>query len=419
LRPRDAAARDRAPRSDDEGRTAGPVRQRPAALLLLAVLLAAGCSHAPREVTFHAEDNPEKLSQWGLFTIGEGRIAPHRGMVTYDLAAPLFSDYAQKWRTIWMPKGVHANYRRDAAFDFPVGTIVTKTFYYTTPEGVAAPQRSGAVVKTVAATYQTGIGGLDLTRVRLIETRLLVRRAQGWVALPYVWNDRGTEATLERTGAAIPLTLGDDGGGDGAAAAAFVYSVPNQNQCAGCHATDYRDRKLLPIGLKARHMNRSFAGEGGEINQLKRLAAMGYLDGVPGQAVPRNANWQDEGEGVAARARSYLDVNCSHCHSTGGPARTSGLDLDARTADPRLLGLCKPPVAAGRGTGGRAFDVVPGHADKSILTYRMQSTDPGEMMPELGRALSHDEGIDLVITYIATLAGSCEENGGRGRIAAR
>ena len=382
--------------------------------MLVAVLLAAGCSRAPREVTFHSEDNPEKLSEWGLFTLTEGRIAPHRGMVTYELATPLFSDYAQKWRTVWMPKGAHANYRPDVAFDFPVGTIVTKTFYYTTPPGTTAPQQSGTVVKTVPATYQTGIDGLDLSQVRLIETRLLVRRVHGWVALPYVWNAQGTDATLERTGAAVPLTIVD-----GTAKTAFVYSVPNQIQCAGCHATDFRDRKLQPIGLKARHLNRSFAGEGGEINQLKRLAALGYLDGVPGRAVPRNTNWQDAREGVAARARSYLDVNCSHCHSETGPARTSGLDLDARTVDPRLLGLCKPPVAAGRGTGGRAFDVVPGHADESILAYRMQSTDPGEMMPELGRSLSHKEGIDLMIRYISTLAGSCDNERRPRRVATR
>jgi len=382
----------------------GTAMIRQAMTMLMAVLLAAGCSRAPREVIFHAAENPEKLSDWGLFTLGKGRIAPHRGMVTYELATPLFSDYAQKWRTVWMPDGTHADYRPDAAFEFPVGTIVTKTFYYTTPAETAVPQQSGTVVKTVPATYQMGIDGLDLKRVRLVETRLLVRRAQGWVALPYVWNAQGTDATLERTGAAVPLTIAD-----GTARTSFVYSVPNQNQCAGCHVTDFRNRELQPIGLKARHLNRSFAGEGGEINQLKRLAAMGYLEGVPGQGVPRNAIWQDAREGMAERARSYLDVNCSHCHSETGPARTSGLDLDARTVDPRLLGMCKPPVAAGRGTGGRAFDVVPGHADESILAYRMQSTDPGEMMPELGRSLSHKEGIDLVIRYISTLKGSCDD----------
>lgn len=382
-------------------------------LVLLLSLLLFGCAGS-RTVAFHADGNPEKLSDWNLFTVADGKIVPHEGMVTYELNAPLFSDYAQKWRTIWMPKGVHATYQPDRWFDFPVGTVISKTFYYTTPAAAANPQTSDTVVKMTPATYQSGVSGLDLKHVRLIETRLLVKRAEGWVALPYVWNADGTDATLERTGADVPLHFAD-----GASKADFTYTVPNQNQCAGCHAQDFRTRAIEPIGLKARHLNRTFAGEGGEINQLKRLVAMGYLAGVPGHGVPRNADWQDAEAGTVAETRAYLDINCSHCHNQVGPARTSGLWLDAKTTDARILGMCKPPVAAGRGTGDRSFDVVPGHPERSILTYRLASTDPGEMMPELGRTLAHKEGIALVEKYVKALGGACVEDDGRKQVAAR
>lgn len=374
---------------------------------LLAALLLAACGGAPRAVTFHPEGNPEKLSDWGLFTVADGRIVPHAGMVTYELNSPLFSDYAQKWRTIWMPKGAHAIYDPDKWFDFPVGTIVTKTFYYSTPASATSPQTSDDVLKVTPASYQTGVGGLNLSHVRLVETRLLVKREGGWVAFPYVWNADGTDATLERTGANVPLTLVDGG-----QKTALDYTVPNQNQCAGCHAQDYRTRAIDPIGLKARHLNRDFPGEGGEINQLRRLVALGYLSGVPGSAVARNADWLDDRAGTAAQARAYLDINCSHCHNREGAARTSGLWLDAKTVDPRVLGMCKPPVAAGRGTGDRPFDVVPGQPDRSILPYRLASTDPGVMMPEVGRTVEHKEGVDLVLSYIMTLKGACEEDDG-------
>ncbi len=56
-------------------------------------------------MTFHAEGNPEKLSDWGLFTVSGGRIAARPGMVTYELQTPLFSDYAQKWRTMLDAQG--------------------------------------------------------------------------------------------------------------------------------------------------------------------------------------------------------------------------------------------------------------------------------------------------------------------------
>jgi uncharacterized repeat protein (TIGR03806 family) len=375
--------------------------------ILLAILMLAGCAGRPATVTFHAKENPEKLADWGLFTVADGHIKPHEGMITYELNSTLFSDYAQKWRTVWMPKGATAKYDAEKAFDFPVGTIITKTFYYTVPDGTAHPGDSKSVLKMTPATYQPGVKGLELAHVRMIETRLLVRRANGWDALPYVWNAEQTEATLTRAGADVPLDLID-----GAARQSFVYSVPNANQCAGCHATDYTDRKLMPIGLKARHLNRDFSGPGGEINQLGRLVAAGYLTGLPGGAgpdatVPRNANWQDASLSGDARARAYLDINCSHCHSAVGAARTSGLWLDARTTIARLNGTCKPPVAAGRGTGDRSFDVVPGEPDKSILTYRMASIDPGEMMPELGRSLAHKEAVKAISDWIVHMPGKC------------
>ncbi len=383
-------------------------------LTLLAALLLFGCTHAPQQVTFHADGNPEKLSEWGLFTVADGRISPHDGMVTYELATPLFSDYAQKWRTMYVPKGASAKYDPEKWFDFPVGTIVTKTFYYTTPATAADPQSTGDVVKMTPATYQTGVSGLDLTHVRLIETRLLVKRASGWVALPYVWNADGSDATLERTGADIPLTFHG-----GQAPRRFIYSVPNQNQCAGCHAQDYHTRRITPIGLKARHLDRDFPGVGGNLNQLGRLVELGYLTGVPGAALPKNADWQDAHAPLDARARAYLDINCSHCHNEQGAARTSGLWLDAKTQDARILGLCKPPVAAGRGTGDRSFDVVPGHPGASIIAYRMASTDPGEMMPELGRSLEHTEGVALVESYIRAMKGACDEDDGPPDVASR
>ena len=373
------------------------------ALLFGVLLFTFACvAHGPRAVSFHAEENPATLSEWGLFAVSNGRMTPREGVVTYELATPLFSDYAQKWRTIWMPKGVHATYDPDTWFDFPVGTIVSKTFYYTAPAAAAVPQASETVVRLTPASYQDGVHGLDLGHVRLIETRLLVRRAAGWVALPYVWNAQGTDATLEKTGAEIPLTFRD-----GATDTRFVYSVPNQNQCAGCHVQDFRTRAIEPIGLKARHLNRNFASEHGDVDQLKRLVSIGYLQGVPQANVPRNPNWLDISAGTTSRARAYLDINCSHCHNATGAARTSGLWLDAKTGDGRLLGVCKSPVAAGRGTGNRAFDIVPGHPESSIMTYRMASIDPGEMMPELGRALAHEEGVDLVRRYIADLDGAC------------
>jgi len=363
------------------------------------VLCVAACSQAPAPVAFHADGYPEKLSDWNVVYRDGDALALNDRVVPFDLNTPLFSDYAHKLRTVWMPEGTSARYEPREALDFPVGTIISKTFFYPLADG------KDAVARTEDTAHDRVGEGLDLRHVRMIETRLLVRREQGWVAIPYVWNDGQTEATLDRTGAEVPLQLvAADGSRED-----FVYEVPDQNQCAGCHASNNTTRDIKPLGPKARHLDKDYDYAGGRENQLAHLQRIGYLHGVPAEGVPRNADWRDAAHAsLDARARAYLDINCGHCHNEHGPADTSGLWLDAGEHPPRHLGLCKPSVAAGQGTGGHRFDIVPGDADASILAFRMASDDPGVRMPEVGRDVVHREGVELIAAWIAAMEGDCE-----------
>lgn len=377
------------------------MRLRGFALLVLALLLSA-CKREDGGVHFFAEGQPKALSEWRVLRIEDGRLSLNAGVVPYDLNTPLFSDYAHKLRTVWMPTGTPARYDARQSFDFPVGTIISKTFYYPLPAG---GKWDGKTVARTSANDVLQRESLDLSKVRLIETRLLVRRKGGWDAIPYVWNEAQTEAVLKRAGDLLSLELlADDGSRE-----AVDYQVPDQNQCASCHATDNKTRALHPIGPKARNLNREFAYAGGSENQLAHLARVGYLQGAPGPAqAPRNADWQDAAHATLEdRARAYLDVNCGHCHSQTGPAITSGMWLDAAVSDRLKLGFCKQPVAAGKGTGDRLFDIAPGHADASVLVFRMDSDDPSIMMPELGRSVVHREGVQLIADWIDAQGGAC------------
>ena len=363
--------------------------------LFLASVLASCSSEQDAAPTYHASENPERLSDWGMIIAKDGSLHLSDGVAPYDLATPLFSDYALKLRTVWTPEGAAANYDASTAFDFPVGTVVTKTFYYPVPSN----EWTGDVSVGQERMIDNGVMALD--HLRLIETRVLVRREAGWDALPYVWNEEQTDATLKRTGAVIPMTLHRDDG----RTEPFSYLVPNANQCAGCHATNATTKEIQPIGLKARHLNKPSSFAAG-FNQLDHWLAKGMLAGEIAQSAPRNAVWTDVSETLDARARAYLDVNCSHCHNPKGPADTSGLDLEPGASGP-AMGNCKSPIAAGRGTGGRAYDIVPGRPDLSITIFRMETTDPGAMMPELGRAVTHEEGVALVSEWIAAMEGGC------------
>ena len=356
-------------------------------LVLLAAV--AGCGRAP--VTLHAADAiPERLSDWHVVHADGRRLVLNEGVIPYDLNTPLFSDYALKLRTMWLPEGQAASYREEREVDFPPGTILSKTFHYR--HGDSGFERLDA-----EAMLESD-GSLDLVAHRVVETRLLVRYAEGWKALPYVWNEAQTEAYLAVAGAAFTFRLDGD---------AFTYLVPDMNQCAACHAPDHTTKELVPLGPKAHQLNREFAYVDGEANQLDYWAETGRLDRRPASA-PTGARWASrEGESREALARAYLDVNCGHCHNPRGAADTSALHLNLDVPVDRLFGICKPPVAVGRGSGNRPYDIVPGRPDQSILLYRMEHDDPAIMMPELGRSTVHVEGVALIRDWIGSLPGDC------------
>lgn len=320
----------------------------------------------------------ELLSSYRFFRDGAAQ-EPNDGVLPFDLNTPLFSDYAQKHRFVWMPPGVSAQYSDRETFRFPVGTVLIKTFAFPIDE------------------RDPGAGE------RLIETRLLLRRSSGWEAITYLWNAEQTEARRRVIGARVPV---DFPRADGSRFQ-VTFQVPNTNQCKECHAE--HDDTLGALGPKARNLNKDYPYAGGSANQLTRWSEVGYLAGAPSPATaPASPPFDDPAAGtVEERARAYLDVNCGHCHNPSGLARTSGLYLDIHELSPPRYGVCKSPVAAGQGSGGRRVSILPGDPDGSIMVYRMDSTAAGTAMPELGRASIHAEAVELIRQWIAEMDGSC------------
>lgn len=310
----------------------------------------------------------EKLSAYGFFKGELKNLEPAEGVIHYELNSPLFSDYAYKKRFIKFPTGTFANYSADDVLDFPEGTVLIKNFYY--PADFRKPDEN----------------------IRILETRLLMLEKGTWIALPYIWNDEQTEAYLDVSGKNIDVRWTHDDG----TVKQVNYSVPNMNQCKGCHL---RGDRVMPIGPTARQLNGSIRGE--QKNQLEHLAALGLLHNLPPiNTVARLVDYDNATEQLDLRARAWLEVNCAHCHRHDGPAKTSGLHLLADVKNPFELGVGKPPVAAGRGSGGLNYDIVPGKPEQSILYYRIKSDDPGVMMPELGKKLVHEEGVKLIEQWI-------------------
>jgi parallel beta-helix repeat protein len=318
---------------------------------------------------------PQKLSAYGLFKGNGSTQEPVEGLIPYDINTPLFSDYTSKHRFVRLPAGTQVAYRENDVFDFPVGTQIVKTF--------AMPH--------------------DMTNAskgeRLIETRIIEHKPTGWYGYAYVWNKEQTEATLALGGTTVDVSWKHSDG----SLRTNNYIVPHANQCKSCH--DSTEKTFLPLGPKARNLNKEFAYHGHKENQLAHWTKIGALKGAPApDKAPRAARFDDPTTGsVEARARVWLDVNCAHCHNPHGPARTTGLDLQLSETNPAKIGVFKSPVAAGHGSGEHKFDIVPGKPDESIIVYRLESTEPGVMMPELPRRLVPDEAVSLIREWIGQM----------------
>jgi uncharacterized repeat protein (TIGR03806 family) len=311
---------------------------------------------------------PVQLSELGLFKQPLRDLSPATDVEPYTVNMPLFSDYAQKSRFFYLPPGKTISAKEREVFDFPVGSILVKNFYYTLDE--QHPEAGK----------------------RILETRLLVHEEKGWVPLSYVWNDEQTDARIEVAGHSTNLEWTDQRGKKNK----LNYQVPNLNQCKGCHS---QNGQFVPIGPSLRQLSNP------ENKQLENWYEKGLLQvpetidltsftGMPGLESTANTD---------RKARAYLDANCAHCHNRKGPASTSGLYLDYYETAPEHLGINKPPVAAGRGSGKRKFSIVPGKPNESILMYRMESNDTGIRMPEIGRQIAHKEGLELIKNWIKEL----------------
>jgi len=314
------------------------------------------------------------LSTYRFFKGPMRQQVPVVSVLPYAPITQLFSDYAHKFRFVWMPPGVRASYNGDEnVLDFPDGAVLIKTFYY---DGV-----------------QPGN-----TR-RLIETRLLFKRNGQWEFADYVWNAEQTEAYLDLNGSNTPVTWTDEQG----VTRSISYRIPAEAECQTCHKIA---EASMPIGPKPQNLNNLHPYADGVQNQLKKWAEHGFLE--PGY--PKNINtvvdWSDVTQPLEERVRAYLDMNCAHCHTdlrhcSYRPIRFAWHEND----EPVNQGVCVPPDDPIEPS--MTYIVARGNANRSMLHYRLSSTDEAVRMPLLGRTIVHQEAVDMIATWINSMPEPC------------
>ncbi|SDJ88517.1 conserved hypothetical protein, HNE_0200 family [Ferrimonas sediminum] len=322
------------------------------------------------------------LEDYGLFIdSADPTGAPTHPGQAYQLTTQLFSDYASKYRFLFLPQGQTIQYQPRSAFDLPVGSVLVKTFALPFDSSLTGPENQV-----------------------LVETRLLIHRDAGWTTLPYQWQQG--RARLISSGAAVNHTMTHN-----EQTLTFSYQIPSRVECKLCHQLidDDGGSRISPIGLKA-HLLNVADGEG---SQLLRWHQQGLLADLPQtDSIARAPALLDEGADLTQRVKGYLDINCAHCHQKQGHASISGLRLGFYEDHTQSsYGICKQPPGWDGGPRGLDYDLLPGNGLDSILPYRMELTEPKDRMPMVGRSVVHTEAVALIRQWVDSLPaslGSCQ-----------
>ena len=324
------------------------------------------------EVIFDENIPYPKLSSYNFFKENIADHTPNTDVLPFKPASTLFTDYALKKRFIWMPNNTAAKYTEDhTVLDLPVGAILIKAFYY---ENV-----------------------LPENKRKNIETRLMIKKEEGWVFANYVWNEAQTEAFLDNQGSTVTIEWMHEG-----APKEAQYIIPSRELCITCHGLD----NTLPLGIKPQNLNFDYLYEDGYSNQLKKLTQIGYLENTVPENITSVVDWEDVSQNLEMRIRSYVDINCAHCHSDDNYCYYRSLRFAFNYTDNfENMGVCKdadfyiPP---------NDKIVSPKNKDISALYFRVNTAQTQYRMPLLGRTLIHEEFVNILDEWINSLPENCE-----------
>ena len=327
-----------------------------------------------------------KLSDYNFF---EGDIKlqnPSLNVIPFAPASSLFTDYAHKKRFVWMPEGTSATYDGDnKVLNLPVGAALVKTFYY----------------ENVQPSNTT----------RIIETRVMIRKTTGWIFAEYVWNDDQTEAFLDLQGSYTDISWKDNNN----VIKGTNYRIPNEVQCMTCHKAKevingVDQTVFIPIGIKPQNLNYNYNYGMYTKNQLTKWIELGYLENNFSLPTAENTvvDYNDTSKPISLRARSYVDSNCSHCHQTDRhcdyrPMRFAYSE-SGNANGLTNMGVCVATSDMQDFPQALSKVVAPGNINKSMMYYRLNTTNESYRMPLHGRTIIHEEGIALIQEWINSLA---------------
>lgn len=292
---------------------------------------------------------PQTLSATGLFN-STSPLIPAQGVMPYDVNAAMWADGAVIQHFLAVPGNDVIGYDERDPWTLPVGTALVKH--------MSIPVDAQGTLRPV-------------------NTAVLFRQTNQWTALNFHWNADLTDADLVSASSTQTLDTWFMG-----QVQPMTRNIQEASACAACHTN------LQPLAMHTAQLNRVATFDYGLINQVMEWSRLGLLDQSASSVLPRLTDPGDSTAPVAARARSYLDVNCAHCHTS-----TSGMDL--RLITPLAhAGLLNAPTSVG---AARLLPFSP--ADSGL--FLRQTGDEGRM--PVGSRYTNPLAADLFYAWIAAL----------------
>jgi putative heme-binding domain-containing protein len=322
---------------------------------------------------------PRKLSETGLFTDVVSQT-PASGALRYEINAHHWADHTQSERWMAIPGTEPVQIESDSKWIIPNGAVLAKTVSIEMTKG-------------------------DPTTLRRLETQILHREADSWRPYTYAWSDDQTDAELVPSlGFSRLLSVQDASAPEGLREQTYRFAA--RSECQMCHnpwvemkTTSVGIQTASPLGLSLMQLNRQSDGNDSE-NQLVSLQKAGWISGKIPTAPKEAARFTDPYQATAPlndRVRSYLHVNCAHCHQPhAGGSAIIDLAYDVKLEDTKLVNA-KP----GQGAFGisDAALIRPGDPSGSVLHYRLAKTGSGRM-PRIGSEEIDEIAVSMIREWI-------------------
>lgn len=335
-----------------------------------------------------SRDFPQRLSETGLFSDTASQT-PAAGVRPFEINQPQWQDGATSTHFLALPDksqvtvfnepqpvGVLAMF--NSRLHYPTGTVLAKTI--TMPAG----------------------GPSGAKRDTKIETQLLHFDGRLWRGYSYFWNAEQTDAQLV-SASGMEVTLPGN--------SQQRWRIHSRTECLQCH-NPWPETTLAfcPEQLHQPQSGQSsqwlkLVSEGLVATQDKDRKPVDPLRCVRAALTPLNSDDR------IASARSYLHVNCSHCHQNGAGA---GVEVSLRFQDEpsKMKALDVVPTKGTFGIeDGKIISTV--KPARSSLLYRMASSSAGRM-PHIGSREVDFAAFAMVNDWLKTLVtkeGSASETG--------